>query len=120
MLTFSSTLRIFLYTRPVDMRKGFDGLSGIVEQVFDQDVLSGHLFVFVNRRLGSRLRERLKLLYFDRDGLAIWYKLLELGSFEIPRADSEGLEISATQLAMILGGIDLASAKQRRRWRRAG
>lgn len=115
MLTLSSTVRIFLYTKPVDFRKGFDGLSGIVEQAFDQDVLSGHLFVFVNRR-----RDRLKLLYFDRDGLALWYKLLELGRFQLPPADSEGLEISANQLAMILGGIDLASAKQRRRWRRAG
>jgi transposase len=65
----SAAVRVFLCTRPTDMRKGFDGLSGLVQECFSQDLLTGHLFLFLNRR-----RDRIKLLYFDRDGLAIWYK----------------------------------------------
>ena len=65
----SAAVRVFLCTRPTDLRKGFDGLSGLVQECFSQDVLTGHLFLFLNRR-----RDRIKILYFDRDGLAIWYK----------------------------------------------
>ena len=75
----SAAVRVFLCTRPTDMRKGFDGLSGLVQECFGQDLLTGHLFLFLNRR-----RDRIKILYFDRDGLAIWYKRLEGGSFEMP------------------------------------
>ena len=76
----SAAVRVFLCTRPTDMRKSFDGLSGLVQECFGEDLLTGHLFLFLNRR-----RDRLKILYFDRDGLAIWYKRLESGSFEMPR-----------------------------------
>ena len=72
MLSLASTLRIFLATAPTDMRKGFDGLSQLVRERIDQDPLSGHLFVFRNRR-----RDRIKILYWDRDGLALWYKMQE-------------------------------------------
>ena len=65
----SAAVRVFLCTRPTDLRKGFDGLSGLVQECFSQDLLTGHLFLFLNRR-----RDRIKILYFDRDGLAIWYK----------------------------------------------
>src|SRR5580704_6460598 len=65
----SAAVRVFLCTRPTDLRKGFDGLSGLVQECFGQDPLTGHLFLFLNRR-----RDRIKILYFDRDGLAIWYK----------------------------------------------
>ena len=61
----SAAVRVFLCTRPTDMRKGFDGLSGLVQECFSQDLLTGHLFLFLNRR-----RDRIKILYFDRDGLA--------------------------------------------------
>lgn len=115
MISLPSAVRAFLCTRAVDMRKSFDGLSGLVEECFRQDLLDGHLFLFVNRR-----RDRIKVLYFDHDGLAIWYKRLEAGSFQIPDAGGrDGIELKPAQLAMILSGIDLRSARQRRRFRPA-
>ena len=115
MIMLPSAVRIFLCTRPTDMRKSFDGLSGLIQECFDHDLLAGHLFLFVNRR-----RDRLKILYFDRDGLALWYKRLEAGSFEIPAtADGDGIELQAAQLAMILSGIDLKRAHQRKRFQHA-
>ena len=80
MIMLPSAVRIFLCTRPTDLRKSFDGLTGLVQECFGQDPLTGHLFLFLNRR-----RDRIKILYFDRDGLAIWYKRLEAGSFEMPQ-----------------------------------
>jgi IS66 Orf2 like protein len=68
----SAAVRVFLCARPTDLRKGFDGLSGLVQECFSQDLLTGHLFLFLNRR-----RDRMKILYFDRDGLVIWYKKQE-------------------------------------------
>jgi transposase len=116
MIMLPSAVRIFLCTRPTDMRKGFDGLTGLVQECFGQDPLTGHLFLFVNRR-----RDRIKILYFDRDGLAIWYKRLEAGSFEIPATVAgDGIELQPAQLAMILAGIDLKSVRQRKRFRHAG
>jgi transposase len=112
----SAAVRVFLCTRPTDMRKSFDGLSGLVQECFGEDLLTGHLFLFLNRR-----RDRLKILYFDRDGLAIWYKRLERGSFEMPRvAQGDGVELQPAQLAMILSGIDMTSARQRKRFQHAG
>jgi len=80
MISLPSAVRAFFCTRSVDMRKSFDGLSGLVEECFRQDLLDGHLFLFVNRR-----RDRIKALYFDHDGLAIWYKKQE-GDCPDPRA----------------------------------
>jgi transposase len=112
----SAAVRVFLCTRPTDMRKSFDGLTGLVQECFGQDLLTGHLFLFLNRR-----RDRIKILYFDRDGLAIWYKRLESGSFEMPTtAELDGIELRPAQLAMILSGIDLKSARQRKRFQHAG
>ena len=115
MLSLPPQVRVFLCTQPTDMRKGFDGLCGLVGEVFDQDVLSGHLFVFVNRR-----RDRVKLLAWDRDGLCIWYKRLESGTFQLPASEQGGVELDATTLSMLLAGIDLTSARRRKRYRRAG
>ena len=116
MIMLPSAVRIFLCMRPTDLRKSFDGLTGLVQECFGQDPLTGHLFLFVNRR-----RDRIKILYFDRDGLAIWYKRLEAGSFEMPTtAERDGIELQAAQLAMILSGIDMSSARQRKRFRHAG
>jgi transposase len=117
MLTFPHTVRIFLHAEAVDLRKSFDGLSGLVTQAFPtEDLLSGHLFLFLNKR-----RDRIKVLHWDADGLVIWYKRLEAGSFEMPRtAESAGIELRPAQLAMILSGIDLHSARQRKRFQHAG
>ena len=119
----SAAVRVFLCTRPADLRKGFDGLSGLVQECFSQDVLSGHLFLFLNRR-----RDRIKILYFDRDGLVIWYKRLEVGSYQNPKLTPDaapltspsGIELSVTDLALILGGIDLTTARRRKRYGRVG
>ena len=99
---------------PVDLRKGFDGLSAVVQTVFDRNVLDGHLFLFLNRR-----RDRIKLLWWDRDGLAVFYKRPERGSYEIPRhaSDAKQLTIDAMQLSLSLSGVQLSSVKHRRRFR---
>jgi transposase len=99
------------------MRKSFDGLSGIIRSAFQADPLDGNLFLFINRR-----RDRLKILYWDRDGLALWYKRLEAGTFEVLAChnDQAHVEIDATQLAMILNGVSLGSAKRRKRYAKAG
>jgi transposase len=115
MISLPHAVRVFLHTPPTDLRKGFDALSGLVTTAFAQDPTSGHLFLFVNRR-----RDRLKILYWDRDGLAIWYKRLETGSFQIPAVshDAASIEMSPTQLSLILSGIDINSARQRKRYQR--
>lgn len=113
MLNLPVQARVYLCTTPVDLRKSFDGLSGLVESVFQGNILDGHLFLFVNKR-----QDRIKALWWDRDGLIIWYKRLEAGCFEIPRA-CEGaahVTLDATELAMLLGGVSLASAQRRKRF----
>jgi transposase len=116
MISLPPAVRVFLRAPATDLRKGFDALCGLVTTAFGQDPLSGHLFLFVNRR-----RDRLKILYWDRDGLAIWYKRLESpGTFQLPAVpdDAVSIEMTATQLSLILSGIDLRSARQRRRYQR--
>jgi len=112
MLNLPANVRIYLCAAPTDMRKSFDGLCGLVQSVFGRDVIDGHLFLFLSRR-----RDRIKLLYWDRDGLALWYKRLEAGTFETPRfADQSHVELDATELAMLLGGVSLADAHRRKRF----
>jgi transposase len=106
-LSFSSAFRIFLAIEPADMRKGFDGLSQLVRDRIAQDPLSGHLFVFRNRR-----RDRIKVLYWDRDGLALWYKRLEKGTFRFPEAKDGRVEVTSAEMAAILEGIDLSRARR--------
>ena len=116
MLNFSHQTRVFLFLQPVDMRKSFRGLCLLAESVLQEDQASGHWFAFINRR-----RDRLKLLGWDGQGFWIWYKRLESGLFEKPTT-AEGqvqMEIDVTQLSLIINGIDLRSAKRRRRYRSA-
>jgi transposase len=104
--------RIYLCTSPTDMRKGFDTLAALVREFLGQDPLSGHLFLFV-----GRTKDRLKILYWDADGFALWYKRLEEGTFRMPRAGSDdaSVELKASELAMMLEGIDLRSIKRGKR-----
>jgi len=113
-LNLSPGVDIFLCLLPTDMRKSFDGLMRMAEEHLEQNVLEGGLFVFLNRR-----RDRVKLLYWDLDGLAIWYKRLEQGTFEKPVAPQQtsSVTLSATELSLLLGGIELASVKRRKRYR---
>jgi transposase len=108
-----SELRIWLAVQPADMRCGFDRLAGLASSVTNQDPLCGHLFVF-----RSRGGDRLKILYWDKDGLALWYKRLEEGTFKLPRiqGDARSVELRASELAMMLDGIDLRSVKRLKRF----
>lgn len=113
MLSIAAGTRIYYAAGATDMRKGFDGLQGLVTGVLQQDPLSGHLFLFINRR-----RDKLKILYWDGDGLALWYKRLEQGTFQTPRVaeDQTSVELRSDELAMLLGGIDYSSVRRRKRF----
>jgi transposase len=113
MLSLPPAVRIWLATRATDLRKSFDTLAELVRQHLQADPFSGHLFVFRNRRA-----DRIKLLYWDEDGFVIVYKRLEQGSFRFPTAAGEGLEIRAADLQLLLDGVDVASVKRQRRYRR--
>jgi transposase len=126
MLSFSSKQRYSLYGRPTDtclparlssrqVRKGFSGLSGLVRQHLDHELLSGDVFIFINRR-----RDRIKLLMWDVTGFALYYKQLERGTFELPvKGEATSSELSWAELVMLLEGIELKSIKQRKRYRRS-
>ena len=115
MLSFSSHQRYFFYGLPTDMRKGFSGLSGLVRAHIDHDLLSGDVFIFVNRR-----RDRITLLMWDMTGFAMYYKQLERGTFELPfGADLGHVELSWSDLLLLLEGIELKSIKRRKRYRRS-
>jgi transposase len=113
-LSVPPSVSIFLYAAPADMRKGFDGLSGLVREQFGADPTDGSLYLFVNRR-----RDRMKILHFDGTGFWLYYKLLEAGTFEPVASEGHCLRIDATQLAMLLGGVSLAGARRRKRYRMA-
>lgn len=105
------SVRIYLAREPADMRRSFDGLCGMVRDQMRRDPTNGHLFVFRNRRWN-----RIKVLYFDRTGMAIWYKRLERGRFHWPLGDEPVVEMNAADMALILEGIDLNGAKRRKRF----
>lgn len=106
-------VKVYLATGATDMRKGFDSLAALVRDHLDHDPLSGSLFLFV-----GRARDRLKILYWDTDGFALWYKRLEEGTFRLPSPATAGasLELRPSELAMLLEGIDLRSVKRTRRF----
>jgi transposase len=114
-----TSVRIWLASEPADMRCGFDRLAQRAALVTGQDPLSGHLFLF-----RGRSGDRLKILYFDRDGYALWYKRLEEGVFKLPRivpgtdGTRASVELRGSELAMMLDGIDLSSVKRGKRYRR--
>ena len=113
MLTISPNTRISLCTSPIDMRKSFNGLLGIVRGSLRVDPLTPAFFVFFNRS-----RDKIKILYWDNDGFAIWYKRLEKGTFHLTLPDTGKTSVTLTraQLAMLLEGIDFQNVKQRKRF----
>ena len=117
MVSLPTSVRIWLATRATDLRKSFDSLAELVRQQLQVDPLSGQLFVFRNKRA-----DRVKLLYWDEDGFVIVYKRLEAGTFRFPAGEAAGeaagVEVRAADLQMLLDGVDLASVKRGRRYRR--
>jgi transposase len=113
MLNLPPSVHIWLATNPTDLRKSFDSLAEVVRRQLLADPLSGHLFVFRNKRA-----DRVKLLYWDEDGYAIWYKRLEVGTFRFPVSAEGRVAMRAADLQMLLDGVDLDSVKRRRRYRR--
>jgi transposase len=110
MLSLGPGTRIWLCLAPTDMRKSFDGLAALTRQVLGQDPLSGHLFVFVSRRA-----DRLKALWWDGDGYALFYRRLERGTFGLPAAGGESVTLSAAELAMLLEGLEPVRTRRRKR-----
>lgn len=113
MLTLSYSCRYYLYRSATDMRKGFDSLCGLVQSQLRQDPLSGDIFIFLNRR-----RDRVKLLVWDQNGYAVYYKRLERGTYELPLEEpgSKSICITREKLMLILEGIELKSVRKRKRF----
>jgi len=113
MLPVFAQLRFYLYSQPTDMRKSFDGLSGIITNAGLGEPTSGDVYVFVNRR-----RDRMKLLVWDRTGFWLFYKHLEKGTFQVspPPEQQLSIELSYDVLLMLVEGIDITSIKRRLRY----
>jgi len=114
MLTLPPSVKIYVATQPVDARKSFDGLSALIEAEFGLEPLSGHLFVFLNRR-----GHVAQMMFWDRNGFCIVKKRLEAGTFKLARsadATATHMELDAAELALLLEGIELAGAKRRKRY----
>jgi transposase len=106
----------FLREHPTDMRKGFDGLSGLIKSDFSKDPLDGSVYIFINRR-----RDRMKMLVFEQGGFMMYYKRLEQGTFELPQAEQAGEAISITWevLVLMISGIKLDKIVRKKRYKRA-
>ena len=115
MIHLPASVRVYLCLTPCDMRKSFDSLQALVRDHLELDAFAGHLFVFSSRR-----KDRVKILYWDRDGFAIWSKRLEEGTHAVPfeNGAERRREITAQELGALLSGIDLSTAKRRKRYRR--
>jgi len=115
MLTLPSSVKIFIYTQPADMRYGFNKLSMLTESFMLKDPFSGHLFVFFNKP-----GDKCKILFWDRTGFCIWYKRLEEGTFEKLKSEPQetSLEVDVSKLTWILEGIDLFKSRRRKRYER--
>jgi transposase len=117
MIHLPASVRVYVCLTPCDMRKSFDSLHALVREHLELDAFAGHLFVFTSRR-----KDRVKILYWDRDGFAVWSKRLEEGTYAVPFGDGaeHRREITAQELGALLSGIDLSTAKRRQRYRRTG
>ena len=113
MLTLSETIRYYIYLGHTDMRKGFDSLCGIISSQMKENALGGAVFIFFNKK-----HNQVKLLLWEGDGFAMYYKRLEQGTYEVPSADNDNttLSISSQQLQLILQGISLKHVRRRKRY----
>ena len=119
MLSLSLPFEVLLFSEPADLRMSYDGLAALVREHLDRDVLDGGLFVFLNKR-----RNRIKLLFWEKDGLVIVQKRLELGCFTRPRrtaseANGRSIPLTAAELALLLEGLEVIQARRSPRYRRA-
>jgi transposase len=115
MIHLPACVRVYLCLSPCDMRLSFDGLHALVRDHLQLDAFAGHLYLFANRR-----KDRLKILYWDGDGFAIWTKRLEAGTYAIPgEVGAPHIQIMPEELGALLSGIDLSTATRRKRYRRA-
>jgi transposase len=117
MIYLPASVRVYLCLTPCDMRKSFDSLHALVREHLELDAFAGHLFVFASRR-----RDRVKILYWDRDGFAMWSKRLEEGTYVMPSAESGAerrREITVQELGALLSGIDVQQAKRRKGYQRS-
>jgi transposase len=118
MIHLPASVWVYVCLTRCDMCKSFDSLQALVRNHLELDAFAGHLFVFASRR-----KDRVKILYWDRDGFAVWSKRLEEGTYAVPFGDGSAerrREITAQELAALLSGIDLSTAKRRKRYRRSG
>jgi transposase len=116
MFALPSSVRIYVASEATDLRRGFDGLSALTRSVIGADPMSGHLFVFINRR-----KDRIKILAWDRTGYVLLYKRLEKGTFRIPIVPKTGerhVEMDSGELTLMLEGFDLSNARRQKRWYR--
>ena len=114
MIPFASSLEVYICTEKMDMRRSFDGLARGVEEVINQDPLSGHLFVFLNKR-----RDRIKILFWDKCGYAIYYKRLEEGAFHLPETRETvqgGIKVPLSTLNLILEGVSVLRIQKQKRF----
>lgn len=117
MFALSSELKFYLCNQPTDMRKSFDGLSGIVQNHLDSNPQGGDVFIFINKT-----RNKIKLLHWQGGGFVLYYKRLEEGTFEIPRYGKNvgSINLSYTQMAMIIDGLSIKNLPKRKRYQTIG
>lgn len=111
MLNLPPSVRIYFCVLPIDMRRSFDSLAELAREQMGEDPMSGHLFLFRNKT-----EDCLKVLYWDRDGYAIWYKRLQKGKFVLPATAGKSLEVDATTFSMLLNGLDRKRLKKQKRY----
>ena len=111
MFSLNAHQSYYIYSEATDMRKGFNGLSGLVRNELEKNPMSGAVYIFLNRR-----RDRMKILVWESGGFVLYYKLLESGTFQLPKTQGNSASISWHQLVLIMEGVELSSVKKRKRF----
>ena len=113
MFALNDSQKFYLYSKPTDMRKSFNGLYGLIVRAMQKNPLSGDVYIFINKR-----RDMMKILHWQHGGFMLYFKRLEKGTFEIPKQENkdEEIKISYTKLAMIISGISVKNLKKRKRF----